>query len=402
VAGELKTALASHGIVFGSYIGLPMSIGTNNWWWSRTTAQERSAIEAAQLAEGSIAPSLPAWPIFLTPAPGTTGWDLLNITRVAPANQWPNPTYVWDPLDDVVAFHTGRGMQVGFASPIYNNINVTPNWVKVLPRADRLAFGEALLRATILRYASNPLFKMIEVTNELLDTLGNPNAVFHSLYEEVDYAFQVAHQARIDAGRPDIKLLMAEYSAEAVNTRSNVLYLTVDGMIDRGIPIDGVAFQGHMWASAVDAASIKTNLDRFAALGLEIHVSELDDQTLAMYTDGDGYNWNTPSPPIPQANLDAQGERFYQFTMAVMRVGSEVKRISPWILSDIEDGRDDPVWMPNGHLLDYELDRKPAYDRMLEASTVLSSGATPVIGGATTLSGHMELGTTVSVSVLGS
>jgi endo-1,4-beta-xylanase len=89
----------------------------------------------------------------------------------------------------------------------------------------------------------------------------------------IDIAFTTAHQ--VD---PDAKLFYNDYSAEGMNDKSNFIYEMVKSMKDRGIPIDGVGMQMHIGTpnASPTAAEFKQNIDRLAALGLEIQISEFD------------------------------------------------------------------------------------------------------------------------------
>ena len=49
--------------------------------------------------------------------------------------------------------------------------------------------------------------------------------------------------------------------------------------VHRGVPLNGIGFQAHVdlsFDNAAKLASFRSNLQRFADLGLEIHITELD------------------------------------------------------------------------------------------------------------------------------
>ncbi len=81
---------------------------------------------------------------------------------------------------------------------------------------------------------------------------------------------------------PKIKLFINEIVAEEIGPKSDALYALVRDFLERRIPLDGVGFQVHglhktregiAW---FDMESFRRNLERFAALGLEIHLTEID------------------------------------------------------------------------------------------------------------------------------
>jgi endo-1,4-beta-xylanase len=53
----------------------------------------------------------------------------------------------------------------------------------------------------------------------------------------------------------------------------------------RSVPIDGVGFQMHLSNLHPDVASISANIGRFTALGVQVHITEMD---VSLPVDGDG------------------------------------------------------------------------------------------------------------------
>lgn len=88
----------------------------------------------------------------------------------------------------------------------------------------------------------------------------------------IDHAFRFAREAD-----PNAKLLYNDYNAEGMNPKSDAVYNLVKSMKERGIPIDAVGLQSHFdIAAAPPMSEIDQNMKRLAALGLEVHVTELD------------------------------------------------------------------------------------------------------------------------------
>jgi len=89
--------------------------------------------------------------------------------------------------------------------------------------------------------------------------------------EFIDLAFQRARQAD-----PAAKLVYNDYNIEPLGAKSDAMYTMVKSMVDRGIPIDGIGFQMHLTDSGLNYQSFADNMARFAALGLELYVTEMD------------------------------------------------------------------------------------------------------------------------------
>lgn len=88
---------------------------------------------------------------------------------------------------------------------------------------------------------------------------------------EIERAFVWAH-----AADPSAKLFLNEFDVEELNTKSNGLYTMVKDFKRRGVPIDGIGFQMHLTVDGLNIASFKLNMARFAALGVELQITELD------------------------------------------------------------------------------------------------------------------------------
>lgn len=83
--------------------------------------------------------------------------------------------------------------------------------------------------------------------------------------------FRWAHEAD-----PDALLFYNEAEADEVNAKSNALYKILRGFIRDGVPIHGIGLQMHISNLHPDIASISANIARFTALGLQVHITELD------------------------------------------------------------------------------------------------------------------------------
>jgi endo-1,4-beta-xylanase len=87
-------------------------------------------------------------------------------------------------------------------------------------------------------------------------------------------AFRIAHDAD-----PDAELLYSDVLADGINHTSDYIYTMLQDLLVQGVPVHGIALQMHLgdgFGPAPD--SIIENMQRFAALGLNVHVSEMDVQ----------------------------------------------------------------------------------------------------------------------------
>ncbi|MET8269280.1 MULTISPECIES: endo-1,4-beta-xylanase [unclassified Streptomyces] len=84
-------------------------------------------------------------------------------------------------------------------------------------------------------------------------------------------ALRAAH-----AADPDAKLYINDYNTEGLGAKSNAMYDLVSELVAEGVPIDGVGFQAHLAVQYGFPGGMQQNLQRFADLGLDVAVTELD------------------------------------------------------------------------------------------------------------------------------
>jgi len=95
----------------------------------------------------------------------------------------------------------------------------------------------------------------------------------------IEVAFKTAH-----AADPNAKLCYNDYSIDGVNAKSTGVYNMVKDFKSRGVPIDCVGFQSHLTGGP--PSDYQTNLQRFANLGVDVQITELD---IAGSTQATGY-----------------------------------------------------------------------------------------------------------------
>lgn len=129
---------------------------------------------------------------------------------------------------------------------------------------------------TVVRHYRGKVFAW-DVVNE---AIGNNNGFRDTIWlrgigqEYIDLAFRWAHEAD-----PKARLFYNDYGGEGLGAKSDAIYNLVRGMLQRGVPIHGVGFQMHVGlAYAPPTADVAANIQRFAALGLDVHITEMDVQ----------------------------------------------------------------------------------------------------------------------------
>ncbi|MDG6106343.1 endo-1,4-beta-xylanase [Dactylosporangium aurantiacum] len=85
----------------------------------------------------------------------------------------------------------------------------------------------------------------------------------------IEVAFRTAR-----AADPGAKLCYNDYNTDGINAKSTGIYNMVRDFKSRGVPIDCVGFQSHL--GGLPPSDYQANLQRFADLGVEVQITELD------------------------------------------------------------------------------------------------------------------------------
>src|SRR4051794_2480467 len=175
--------------------------------------------------------------------------------------------------DQLVAFAAQNGKQLRGHTLVWGS--ALPGWLtsRSWTRDELLAILRDHVQTVVAHFRGR--VKEWDVVNEAWNWDGTwrQNFWYQGIGPEyVEDAFRWAHEAD-----PDAKLFYNDYSAERVNTKSDDIYSMLADFKSRGVPVDGIGFQAHAWKDWVaTATSLRSNLQRFAALGLEIEFTEMD------------------------------------------------------------------------------------------------------------------------------
>jgi endo-1,4-beta-xylanase len=182
-------------------------------------------------------------------------------------------TYNFANADAIVSFAEANAIQVRGHTLVWHS--QLPSWVTggTWTRDELIAVLREHILSVVGRYKGRVAYW--DVVNEAIDDQGNlRNTIWLQVIgpDYIEMAFRWAHEAD-----PDAKLFYNDYSAEALGTKSNAVYSLVQNLVQRGAPIHGVGFQGHfILSSPPRVQDISTNMARLAALGLEVHFTEVD------------------------------------------------------------------------------------------------------------------------------
>lgn len=183
------------------------------------------------------------------------------------------------PGDEVVAFAKAHQMKVRGHNLLWAIYN--PAWLTSghFTPAELRAIMKRHIQTEVAHYRGK-VFAW-DVVNE---AIGKDGRVKHSIWydepgiglagrgtEYVAQAFRWAHEAD-----PNALLFYNDYNAEGLDAKSNAIYAMVKSFKRRGVPIDGVGLQMHLFDPNHIPAGIAANIRRLAKLGLVVNITEMD------------------------------------------------------------------------------------------------------------------------------
>ncbi|MCC8451945.1 endo-1,4-beta-xylanase [Streptomyces rochei] len=296
---------------------------------SAAAAQGRyfgTAVAAGHLGEADYAATLDREFNSATPE-NEMKWDATEPSR---------GTFTFSAADRVVDHARAQGMDVRGHTLVWHS--QLPSWVGALGAADLRGAMNDHINQVMGRYKGQ--IHSWDVVNEAFQD-GDSGARRSSPFQDklgdgyIEEAFRTAR-----AADPAAKLCYNDYNTDGVNAKSTAVYAMVKDFKARGVPIDCVGFQGHFNSNSPVPADLRANLQRFADLGVDVQITELD-------IEGSG---------------TAQADAYARVVDACLAV-DRCTGITVWGVTDKYS------WRSGGTplLFDGNYEAKPAYDAVLAA-----------------------------------
>jgi endo-1,4-beta-xylanase len=250
-------------------------------------------------------------------------WEVVN----------PQPgVYDWTAADALVAHAEANGQVVRGHTLVWHN--QLPTWLTTgdYSAAELRAILEEHVKTEAAHFAGR--IQQWDVVNEIFDddAAGSfRHTIWYNAYEELGLpgeqyvadAFRWAHEAD-----PHALLFYNDYNLEFTGPKSNAAYAFVQQLLAEGVPIDGVGFQGHL-DTQYGFPDLQNNLQRFADLGIQVAMTEVDIRTFVTQKNNGTYT-DTPADPAEAAEQVDWWARTLQACLAV----EACKSFTVWGVSD--------------------------------------------------------------------
>ncbi|MFF3921226.1 endo-1,4-beta-xylanase [Paenibacillus lactis] len=285
--------------------------------------------------------------------------------------------FIWTHADRIVEFAKENNMQVRFHTLVWHT--QVGEWffqdAEGKPMVDetdpkRQEANKKLLlqrldthvRTIVGRYKDE--ITSWDVVNEVIEP-GDPDGMRASEWYKIagtDY-IATAFRAAREAGGPEAKLYINDYGTDNPVKRDR-LYQLVKDLLEQGVPIDGVGHQTHIDIYGPSVDSIIASMRKFAELGLDNLVTELD---MSIYA------WNDRSDygqDLPQEILNLQADRYGELFKAFRQNKDILSGVVFWGIADDHTWLHDfPVARTNAPLLfDRQHQPKPAFWAVVKAA----------------------------------
>ena len=289
-------------------------------------------------------------------------------------------TFDFTGADAIVAFAEAHSMEIRGHNLIWANDQYTPAWVKAITDPDELRAVVQEHVRTVLEHFRGHVHRW-DVVNEPLDTFGTGPAdtVFSRVLgaDWVTEVYRYAHQ--VD---PTIELWINEFGTDYLPAKQARLLGLARHLLAAGVPLTGIGVQTHrISVDGPDRAAFERMLRQFAALGLQVAITEADVRVL----------------PDDPHGLTRQAAAYRTIVSSCLAVPA-CREVTFWGVTDRDSwlNADASIRQPPRPLLfDDAFAPKPAYDAVAEVLEAGRAGATttttaPVTPTATSTSSGPE------------
>jgi endo-1,4-beta-xylanase len=181
--------------------------------------------------------------------------------------------------DELVAFALAHKMKVRGHCLVWDHNH--PDWLArghfTPPQLSQLLhdhIDRVMKRYTGQVFAWDVVNEAMDETGRMRDSIWYNQPGIGFAGQGTAYLEQVFRWAR-EADPHDL-LFYNEAEGEFLNRKSDAIYEMLKDFKHRGVPIDGVGLQLHLPGPDLDSTALAANIARLTALGLQVHITELD------------------------------------------------------------------------------------------------------------------------------
>ncbi|GLX67601.1 endo-1,4-beta-xylanase [Paenibacillus glycanilyticus] len=244
--------------------------------------------------------------------------------------------YTFEAADRIAGFAAANGMKLRGHTLVWHN--QTPDWVfksadgEPVSRDTLLARMKSHIETVVGRYKSN--IYCWDVVNEVIEDksdvwLRESNWLKLAGEDFIAKAFEYAH-----AADPNALLFYNDYNECNPEKRDKIIRL-VQSLQEKDVPIHGIGLQGHWNLNGPTLPEIREAIERYAATGLKLQVTELD---ISVF-DYEDKRTDLSEPTAEM--LERQAERYGQVFELFREYKDAITAVTFW------GAADDYTWLDN-------------------------------------------------------
>jgi endo-1,4-beta-xylanase len=237
--------------------------------------------------------------------------------------------FTFEAADQLIDFATVNGMGVRGHTLVWHN--QTPKWVfenadgAQVSSVTLLSRMKAHIETVVSRYKGR-IYAWDVVNEAISDKDGEflrPSKWLEIAGEDfIAKAFEYAHEADSNA------LLFYNDYNESVPEKREKIYSRVRSLMEKGVPIHGVGLQAHWNLENPSIDEIRAAIERYARLGLALHITELD---VSVFHFNDR---RTDLTEPTEEMLARQAERYRQMFRLFNEYSEHIVSVTFWGASD--------------------------------------------------------------------
>ena len=252
-----------------------------------------------------------------------------------------NGTFNFAPGDQIVNYATSNSEQVRCHNLVWHS--QLPSWVSSLPSNQVQAAMETHITTEATHFKGKCY--AWDVVNEPFNDDANATPRADVFFNAMGIGYIADALRTAHAADPNAKLYLNDYNIEGENAKSNAMFSLAQSLLAQGAPLNGIGFESHFILGQIPS-DMQANMQRFANLGLDVAVTELDDRITL---------------PASSANLTQQATDFSAVVKDCLNV-SRCVGVTQWAVGDADS------WVPGAFsgqgaatMFDQSYNPKPAF-----------------------------------------
>jgi endo-1,4-beta-xylanase len=267
-----------------------------------------------------------------------------------------NGTFNFGPGNQIVSYAQANGERVRCHNLVWQS--QLPSWVSSLPAGQVQAAMESHITTEATHYKGECY--AWDVVNEPFN--GDGSFVSDPFFNAMGSGYIADALRTAHAADPNAKLYLNDFNIEGMNAKSNAMFSLAQSLLAQGVPLNGIGFESHFILGQIPS-DMQANMQRFANLGLDVAVTELDDRITL---------------PATSANLTQQATDFSNVVKDCLGV-SRCVGVTQWAVGDADS------WVPGAFsgqgaatMFDQNYNPKPAFTAVQNTLAAAGGGQNTV------------------------